>query len=236
MTDERILLDRTDPCWRGLASLDSDHPVRLRRSRWPTAGHYFHAAKFFDEHHIEQIRAADVREARRLGQSRSVAIRDDWEDARVGVMLDVLRAKIRQHDLLAEQLLATGTTSLVKRDPQDAFWGDGSDRAGRNMYGHVLMRIRRELGRHRAGYATAMSWNVEPAPLLRARLPIESDEIDWGAHERLERGHIPGEMEDKSFAYLDGRQLFFHPRGAATCSSGSSSGELMSALSSTRPR
>ena len=128
-----------------------------------------------------------------------------------------MRHKLRAHTRLAAQLLATGTAHLVKRAPHDAFWGDGPNGHGENMLGNILMRIRRELRRDREGYATAMTWRVSDPPTECERLPCTLPAIDWGLYDRIERGHIPMEMEDKWFIFLTDGMLRFHRSWTGAC-------------------
>jgi ribA/ribD-fused uncharacterized protein len=61
-------------------------------------------------------------------------------------MFDALRAKFTQHADLGERLRATGDALLVEHSRRDAYWADGGDGHGLNRLGHLLMRVRRELG------------------------------------------------------------------------------------------
>ena len=59
----------------------------LDGKRWPTSEHYFQAQKFEDEAYREKIRkTASPMIAARLGRSRKVKIRRDWESAKIDVM------------------------------------------------------------------------------------------------------------------------------------------------------
>lgn len=121
-------------------------PIRLSGKVWPTSEHYFQAQKFEDAGHREAIRKAkSPMLAARMGRDRKRKLRRDWESAKVGVMTDAVRAKFTQHDDLRALLLATGDAKLVEHTENDDHWGDGGDGSGRNMLGHVLMRVRGEL-------------------------------------------------------------------------------------------
>ncbi len=64
--------------------------------------------------------------------------------------------------------------------------------------------------------ATADSWKIKPMPTRQKRLLIEGsytpDEM-----QRIERGFIPAEQQDKWFIYLDGEWLHFHRSWTGTC-------------------
>ena len=90
---------------------------------WPTVEHYLQAAKFHDESYRERIRRSDTpKEARALGQTRDVPIRDEWASIRVETMLKALRFKFRRPEL-RELLLSTGDRELIESSPFDHFLG-----------------------------------------------------------------------------------------------------------------
>jgi ribA/ribD-fused uncharacterized protein len=121
-------------------------PIRLGGKVWPTSEHYFQAQKFHDAGHREAIRKAkSPMIAARMGRDRRKRLRRDWESVKVSVMTDAVRAKFTQHEGLRGLLLSTGDAKIVEHAANDAYWGDGGDRSGRNMLGQVLMRVRAEL-------------------------------------------------------------------------------------------
>ena len=69
----------------------------------------------------------------------------NWDDVKVGIMRDILRAKVQQHEYVMRKLLATGTRELVEDSWRDDFWGWGPDGLGQNMLGKLWMEIRAEL-------------------------------------------------------------------------------------------
>ncbi|WP_018608720.1 NADAR family protein [Uliginosibacterium gangwonense] len=121
------------------------HQIKLEKLTWPTVEHYFQASKFTDEKYKNTIRnAATPLLAARLGRSRKVKIRKDWESAKIGVMRDAVRAKFQQHPDLLEMLLATGSARIFEDSPTDSYWGIGANRNGKNMLGNIIMEIRAE--------------------------------------------------------------------------------------------
>jgi ribA/ribD-fused uncharacterized protein len=68
-----------------------------------------------------------------------------WDDLKVGVMREVLRAKVHQHEYVQRKLLETGRRDLIEDSWRDDFWGWGEDRDGKNMLGRLWMEIRDEL-------------------------------------------------------------------------------------------
>ncbi len=82
------------------------------------------------------------------GKAKSIALnvepREDWEEAKLEVMEQVLRAKFDQHPKLKEKLTATGNTILTfGNNGKDSFWGmDLYTCKGENQLGKLLMKIR----------------------------------------------------------------------------------------------
>ncbi|EGD80553.1 swarming motility protein YbiA [Salpingoeca rosetta] len=113
---------------------------------WPTTEHYFQAMKFHDKDYQAQIRKySSPSTAKKLGQTRAVKLRSDWEDVKYDVMYKACLAKFTQHADLRKQLLDTGDAKLIEHTRNDRVWGDGGDGTGQNKLGQVLMEVRREL-------------------------------------------------------------------------------------------
>lgn len=130
----------------------SPYSVVYRGVKWPTAEHAFQAAKAVDYHGMAPVFAAarSPEHAKRIG--RTIRMRPDWNDVRVGVMLDIVRIKFTTHPGIAQRLLETGDARLVEgNDWHDQFWGDcvcGEFRcsaSGENRLGLVLEQVRAEL-------------------------------------------------------------------------------------------
>ena len=133
----------------------ADYPVKLRGRTWPTTEHFFQAQKFEGSEHEDAIRKArSPMIAARLGRSRKVPLRKDWESAKDNIMREALRAKITQHADLRELLLGTSDATLVEHTQNDRYWGDGGDETGKNRLGLLLMELRAELRRENTDPAT----------------------------------------------------------------------------------
>jgi ribA/ribD-fused uncharacterized protein len=130
--DDYAALSNFAPAW-----------VWLEGRRYPSVEHAYQAAKTLDICKRAEIREArSAGEAKRLGQA--VALRPDWDDARLGIMRRLLVQKFDQAKF-AEVLLSTGDAQLIEgNDWGDVFWGvcRGS---GKNYLGRMLMDIRHEL-------------------------------------------------------------------------------------------
>ncbi|RWO90880.1 NADAR family protein [Mesorhizobium sp.] len=95
---------------------------------------------------MERIRhAPSAHEAFKLAERNKSLRRSDWDDVKVDIMRDILRAKVAQHEYVHRKLLATGDRELVEDSWRDDFWGWGPNRDGKNMLGKLWMEIRAEL-------------------------------------------------------------------------------------------
>jgi ribA/ribD-fused uncharacterized protein len=143
MDEPLYFYTKTMPFW-GLSNF-SPPGVELNGVYWPTVEHFFQAQKFLDPGVQERIRqAATPKQARSLGQSRTFALRPDWDEFREEVMLKGLRLKFRNPSA-RELLLSTGQRMLVESSPFDYFWAAGQDGSGQNRLGHLLVQVRHEL-------------------------------------------------------------------------------------------
>ena len=121
-------------------------PFSFDGKMWPTSEHFFQAQKFAGSDHEETIRRTkSPMIAARLGRSRKVRIRKDWESVKVEIMRRALDAKFRQNEPARRVLLGTGGARIVEHTERDRFWGDGGDGSGRNMLGQLLMELREKL-------------------------------------------------------------------------------------------
>lgn len=122
------------------------YPIQLKGKTWPTSEHYFQAQKFKGTPHENKIRkASNPMLAAKMGRSRKVKLRPDWEKVKDSVMFDAVRAKFNQHKELKELLLSTDNAKLIEHTENDNYWGDGGNGKGKNMLGIILMKIRNEL-------------------------------------------------------------------------------------------
>jgi ribA/ribD-fused uncharacterized protein len=127
----------------GCFSNFSRHGFVAGGQRWPTAEHYFQAQKFAGTPHEERIRRASTpKEAKRLGNDRSVLLRRDWESVRDDVMRQAVLRKFETHDDIRALLLGTVEEELIENAPNDYYWGCGADGHGKNRLGQILMEVR----------------------------------------------------------------------------------------------
>lgn len=122
-------------------------PFQLQGFEWPTVEHFYQAHKCRDAAYQAQVRGAgSPKEAKAMGrEAPASALRPDWDDWRMTVMVQALVAKFVQNPELIERLLATGEAMLVEASPHDAFWGAGANDVsgpGENRLGALLTSLR----------------------------------------------------------------------------------------------
>jgi N-glycosidase YbiA len=113
-----------------------------------TSEHLYHFLKFIDsarELAFEIARAPSAHEAFKLAERNKERRRADWDEVKVDIMREILRAKVDQHEYVRRKLLATADRELVEDSWRDDFWGWGPNRDGQNMLGKLWMQIRAEV-------------------------------------------------------------------------------------------
>lgn len=83
-------------------------------------------------------------EAQKIAYANKDKRREDWDEIKLSVMEDLLRAKIEQNLYVKKKLLETGDYLIVEDSPKDSYWGWGKDRNGQNNLGKIWMKLREE--------------------------------------------------------------------------------------------
>lgn len=86
--------------------------------------------------------------AREIVVENEVARRKDWNQVKVDMIFDIMRAKVMQNEEVEKVLIATYPMRLYESEPNDTFggfWGIMPDGTGINWIGRILMEIREEL-------------------------------------------------------------------------------------------
>ena len=124
----------------------SSFAVEWRGVVWMTSEHAYQAAKFVDVDVVERIRLArSAHEAKAISKSNEDKKLKNFDDIKVGVMEEILRAKLSQHPYVKESLISTGQREIVEDSHKDSFWGRGPDWQGRNELGKLWMKLRSEM-------------------------------------------------------------------------------------------
>lgn len=112
---------------------------------YPTSEHAYHSEKFEDEDLKEQIRSAlSAHDAVKLAHANTDKYRSDWDDIKLNIMKEILRAKINQHTYVKKKLLESGDKELVEDSWRDSYWGWGPNKNGQNHLGKLWMELRDE--------------------------------------------------------------------------------------------
>jgi Lar family restriction alleviation protein len=126
--------------------------LRWRKQKFATSEHAYHWAKFpvgsiADGVYVRDaiLDAKSAHEAFKLAEKWRHLRHADWDEIKVGVMRDILRAKAEQHEYVSRKLIQTGDRELIENSWRDDFWGWGHNRDGQNMLGKLWMEIRAEL-------------------------------------------------------------------------------------------
>lgn len=111
-----------------------------------TSEHAYHSEKFEDETIKEEImQTRSAHDAYTLAQDRKSRRRSDWDGVKLGIMKDILRAKVAQHPYVKKKLLESGSRTLVEDSWRDDFWGWGPNKDGQNHLGKLWMEVREEV-------------------------------------------------------------------------------------------
>ena len=129
----------------GFLSNFYEAPVTCGGLTYPTSEAAYQAQKTLSDEERVQFTTITPGKAKRLGNK--VTLRPDWEDVKLGLMEEIVRAKFTQHPDIAECLLATGDRELIEGNNwHDTYWGVDLDTGqGENHLGRILMQIRQEL-------------------------------------------------------------------------------------------
>ena len=115
-------------------------PVEYNGIKYNNNEAAFQAQKCRTKEERERFAGLNPSEAKKLG--REVSLRSDWEDIKIAVMKDIVRAKFDQNPDLAGQLIATGDEYLEEGNTWgDRVWGT-VDGKGANNLGIILMSER----------------------------------------------------------------------------------------------
>lgn len=83
--------------------------------------------------------------AKAKNEGQSLQLREDWEDAKVRIMGEILMDKFTRNADLKEKLLSTGDKYLEESNWwNDTFWGVYKSK-GENWLGKILMAVRTDI-------------------------------------------------------------------------------------------
>jgi len=126
----------------------SSFQVEIWGRVWPTSEHAYQASHFFEtapELAEEIFLARSAHDAFKLAKANGDKAPANWEEIKVGIMEEIVRAKLSQHYYIQQKLLQTGDVPIVEDSPKDSYWGWGPDHKGQNQLGKLWMKLRSEL-------------------------------------------------------------------------------------------
>lgn len=120
--------------------------VPWRGKLWMTAEHAYQASKFTDKRIISEIRKApSPYDAKLIAKKYPEDVIANWGDIKLGIMEEIIRAKINKHSFIRRMIINSKSYILVEDSPIDFFWGSGFNGKGLNHLGKIWMKIRSEL-------------------------------------------------------------------------------------------
>ena len=119
-------------------------PVMYEFDGYPSVEHAYQAAKF-PASNRRSFQSGSPGNAKRMG--RRPGRREDWQQVKYGIMLDLVEQKFRVGTTLAARLMATGAQELEEGNTWgDVYWGKNLlTGEGENHLGKILMHVRQNL-------------------------------------------------------------------------------------------
>jgi ribA/ribD-fused uncharacterized protein len=132
--------------WKDFSNL-APYPIELEGKIWQSSEHYYQFKRFekIDPEYAERIRNAPTPKDAKILSVRNNNRPSDWREINVDLLKTAVKKKFESYPELERLLLSTGDEELIEANSKDYFWGEGKDRTGRNMMGHILMDVREYL-------------------------------------------------------------------------------------------
>jgi N-glycosidase YbiA len=126
----------------------SAHQIDIWQQHFATIEHAYQYKKFeiINPTWARRIkRSKSPYEAKRLAYQKTIDSAS-WDATRESTMLELLAAKLAQHEDVRLALRQTGARAIVETgNTEDTFWGRGRDGSGQNVLGKIWMYLREEL-------------------------------------------------------------------------------------------
>lgn len=112
-----------------------------------TSEHAYQAARFMHRPALMEAiwLARSAHDAKKVARANSEFKVPNWPLVKLGIMEEIVRAKLGQHPYIQRKLLETGYAIMIKNSPKNDFWGIGPDGNGQNHMGRIWMKLRAEL-------------------------------------------------------------------------------------------
>lgn len=123
----------------------SSFAIKWKGKLYMTSEHAYHSEKFEDTDLKEQIRnARSAHEALKLAEANKDKYISNWDIIKLGVMKEILRAKVEQHPYVKKKLIESGDKELIEDSWRDSYWGWGPNKDGENHLGKLWTEVRDE--------------------------------------------------------------------------------------------
>lgn len=112
-----------------------------------TSEHAYHWEKFPDNPEVREliINARSAHDAFKVAQKYKATRRPDWDEVKVSVMRDILKAKLAQHSYVRKKLVEAKGCEIIEDSWRDDFWGWGPNKDGQNQLGKLWMELSKEI-------------------------------------------------------------------------------------------
>lgn len=117
--------------------------IEYKNEKFESVEHAYQAQKTTNQSDFELIQNSfSPYHAKKF--AKDVKLREDWEKAKDGIMLDLIRIKFSTSPM-KEKLIETDDSYLEETNYWgDTYWGVFNDK-GKNKLGKILMKVREEL-------------------------------------------------------------------------------------------
>ena len=124
----------------------SSFMIEWKGRLWMTSEHVYHSERFDDQTMKEELLGMrSAHDAFTYAQVNKPRQRSDWKDVKIGIMKEILHAKVAQHAYVKKKLLESGDRELIEDSWRDDFWGWGPNKDGQNRLGKLWMEVRDEV-------------------------------------------------------------------------------------------
>ena len=126
----------------------SAHQIEIWHKRFPTVEHAYQYKKFES---VDPMWASRIQNAKSPYEAKRLAYKKPihtaaWDTIREAVMLELLKAKLSQHEDVRLALKLTSDRLIVENGSDvESFWGTGKAGNGSNVLGKLWMHLRSEL-------------------------------------------------------------------------------------------
>ena len=108
----------------------SAYTVELWGKKFPTVEHAYQWKKYelSNPALAQQIfDAPNPNAVKKISDAHKDQVSSVWDEQKVSVMEEILKAKTAQHEKVRSLLVESGTRTIVENSPTDGFWGIGPD-------------------------------------------------------------------------------------------------------------